>query len=306
MRKPVICGIGITSLDHFAIVPYHPHRNEKLEARETATMPGGPVCNALVTAAALGLEARLLAVLGTGMEAEFIREHLRLFGLRTDYLVLDESYKTPRAFIWVDGRTGERSVVLDKTTSRMPRLSDVGPEFWTDADIVLTDGRGCPDLLEILMEARNRRIPIVVDAGSVRDSMQQVLELADHIITSREFACEFTGKSSPKKALMDLVLRFRKPVAVTLGHQGVIAAETGVHPIRIPAFRVAVIDTTGAGDVFHGAFCAAMCGLESDRTFVSCLRYASAAAAVSCLRLGGCHPDLDPVVISGMIKMIQV
>ncbi|MDF9392204.1 MULTISPECIES: carbohydrate kinase family protein [Methylococcus] len=273
----VLC-IGHASFDLVFAVPHHPAADEKIFANTLLACGGGPAANAAVTVARLGLKAGFAGYLGTDLYGERHLEELREAGIDTQAVVRGSS-PTPLSAVLVkpDGR---RALVNYKGDTRpLPPQDFSAPP--TPARCVLFDGHE-PGLSEpALSWARAHDAATVLDAGSLHTGSEWLMFRVGHLVASEKFAAQWLGKDTPEQALA--ALAERSPcVVVTLGERGLIwrrGAESG----RLPAFPVAAVDTTGAGDVFHGAYAA---GLAAGMDWLDLLRYASAAGALCCTRLG--------------------
>jgi sulfofructose kinase len=279
-------GIGIAAKDYLALVDPYPKQNSKTEALETSIQGGGPVPTAIATAARLGLKSSLIAVTGDDEEGRFVKSQLDSIGVDTESIIIDPTVRTPRAFIWVDRGTGHRSVVLDQQSSRIPRPEELDIDRIQTADILLVDGRGFLMTQKALQAARAAGTLTMMDAGSNRENMAQLLPLIDYVICSETFAVTFTGVDDPEQALREIRSFSKGKIVITLGDKGVIAHD-GRDLIQLDRVQVPVKDTTGAGDVFHGAFAAGLGGCFGKADFRTCLTVANTAAALSCRALGG-------------------
>ena len=283
---PKIVGIGIAVLDHLAVVDPFPQVDEKMEALDSLVQGGGPVATALCAASKLGIKCALQSVLGDDFAASKVIEELRDFGVLTPGIIVDPLVETPHATILIEKTSGRRSVILSKLRSRYLAPDEINFDEIAQARVLLVDGREPDTTLQALKYAKSINVTTVMDAGSVRSGFEEYAEYLDYLICSLSFARAFTGEHDPEKALPKLSSRLVGKVAVTLGEGGVMTMDGGeIH--RIPAFTVEVVDTTGAGDVFHGSFCACLAGLNPDLTFLEQLKFAAAAAAISCKHIGG-------------------
>ncbi len=288
LRSHIIVGMGISAADYLAIVDPFPGPNQKITALESARQGGGPVATAMATAAILGAETHLISVLGKDPEADFIIAELHRAGVDTRNIIIDPDVSSPTAFIWIEKRTGYRTVVLDNRNSRLPTVEEVDFSLISRANVLLIDGRGKDISLAALKTAREHNVLTIMDAGNVRNGMEEYMPLVDVLICSREFAEKYSGEKDPWEAIQSIALSFSGNVVVTLGSQGAVALTNG-NLYSIPPYPVRVKDTTGAGDVFHGAFAAALAAVRKldSSSFRMCLYFATVSAALSCRKLGG-------------------
>jgi sulfofructose kinase len=273
----VLC-VGHAAYDLTLEVSHQPGPDEKTNASSLTECGGGPAANAAMTVARLGQRAAFSGYLGRDVWGE---RHLQEFcqaGVLTDLIVRGD-FPTPLSVILVKP-DGQRSVVSYRGgTPYLPSdgfdLAAISPK------VILFDGHE-PDLsFSLARQARSRRIPIVLDAGSLHRGTRGLLEWVDYLICSEKFARQFTGLADEQQAVRQLA-SLAPNVVVTLGGRGLVWARAEEHG-RMPAFPVQVVDTTGAGDAFHGAFAAC---LALGKSWLESLRFASAVAAICCTKRG--------------------
>jgi sulfofructose kinase len=239
---------------------------------------GGPAANAAVTVARLGLRAGFAGYLGEDLYGVRHFQELEAEGVDTDAVVRGLS-PTPLSVILVKP-DGKRALVNYKgDTQPLPAERFRPPEG--TARVVLFDGHE-PGLSEAALPwAREHGALTVLDAGSLHAGTRRLAFAVDHLVASEKFAAQWLGQHDPERALA--ALAERSPcVVITLGEHGLIwrrGSESGA----MPAFAVSAVDTTGAGDAFHGAYAA---GLAAGMDWGTLLRFASAAGALCCTKLG--------------------
>lgn len=278
-KHHVVC-VGHASHDLIFVVPHHPSPDEKIFADEFLACGGGPAANAAVTVARLGFRSAFVGYLGEDVYGAAHCEELRNEGVDAGHVVRGGE-ATPLSVILVkpDGR---RSLVNYKGRTRHLEVAEVNADFLVEsAGVILFDGhepRVSPALAET---ARRRGVPTVLDAGSLHAGTRDLLAYADHVVASEKFAAQWLGSNDPDSAL-DRLAEIAPSVVITLGERGLIWRR-GLDCGSVPAPPIVAIDTTGAGDAFHGAFALAVAlGWE----WREVLRYASAAGALCCMRLG--------------------
>lgn len=273
----VLC-FGATSYDFVFRVDHHPGPDEKTVADEFVRCGGGPAANASVMVSRMGLKSAFAGYLGNDLFGRIHLQELQSAGVDTELVVRGE-YPTPVSSVIVKP-SGDRSLVNYRSAgSVLPvdriDFSAIHPK------VVLFDGHEPELSLALLHEAHAGGGETVLDAGSVNRGAMQLFDKVDYLVCSEKFAYEFTGQSSPDLAIERL--NAHNPcVVITLGREGLIWKNSSGEG-RIPAFPVETIDSTGAGDVFHGAFAGS---LAMGRQWNEILLYASAAAALSCTKLG--------------------
>lgn len=273
----VLC-VGATSVDVVFRAPRHPAPDEKLTASEMILCGGGPAANASVMVAKMGLKSAFAGYLGSDLFGQIHLEELSAAGVDTG-LVVRGNHPTPLSAVIVKP-SGERSVV-NYRAARAALDPDRVAITGLHPRVILFDGHE-PELSAALLDrARVLGITTVLDAGSLNKGTLELHGRVDHLVCSEKFAYEITGAPSPEAAMARLSAPTRS-VVITLGSSGLLWRHAGGEG-RHPAFSVDVKDSTGAGDVFHGAFAGS---LAMGKPWAEILTYSSAAAALCCTRLG--------------------
>lgn len=273
----VLC-VGHAAFDLTLAVDHHPQADEKCSATGLVSCGGGPAANAAVTVSRLGGRSAFAGYLGDDHYGCLHQAELKREGVVLDW-VARGSAPTPVSLVLAKP-DGLRTVVNHK--SRTPALSAGSIDFsLCFPKAILFDGHEPELSLELAETAAFRNIPILLDAGSVHDGTLRLLPYTDYLIASAKFARELTGRRDLERAL-EVLLKQSSCVAVTDGERGVIWEDAGGRG-ALPAFHVTAVDSTGAGDVFHGALALA---LVRGRSFTSAMGYASAAAALCCMKMG--------------------
>jgi len=294
----VLC-IGHAAYDLTFAVPHHPAPDEKAFATDFAGCGGGPAANAAVTVAKLGGRSAFAGYLGQDVYGDLHLAELEAAHVDTTFIVRGAS-PTPLSVIWAKP-DGSRALVnyrgetqplpanaydnvrLKTSEGSSDGLLSPTSKVWAciQPKVVLFDGWE-PDLsLPVVKWAKTQGIPTVLDAGSVHRGTEMLADKVDYLVASEKFALSFTGTADVETAVSHLS-QVAETAVITLGARGLIwqnAANSGV----LPAYPVHAIDTTGAGDTFHGAFAFA---LAQAMPWPDLLRYASAAAALCCTKHG--------------------
>lgn len=274
----VLC-VGHASCDLVFSVPYQPGPDQKIVADGLLTCGGGPAANAAVTVARLGFSAAFAGYLGNDMPGNMHAAELAAEGVDTT-LVVRGGAPSPLSVILVKP-DGSRSLVNYKgETGPLDASSiDFSP---LSPSVILLDGH------EPVVSAGliGRGIPTVLDAGSVHPGTLALMDKVDYLACSEKFATQWWGADAPELALKALAER-APAVIITLGERGLIWHKQGESG-RLSAFAVDVVDTTGAGDAFHGAFAA---GVAAGLGWHEVLCYASGAGALCC-NVMGARPGL--------------
>lgn len=276
----VFC-LGIATLDYVYGVEHLPTRGEKYRARDLAVVGGGCAGNASAAIARLGGRSWLATRLADDLTGDRIVADLAGEGVDTGFARRVAGLRSPVSAILVDA-DGERMVV-SYSDPAMPEEPDWLPTALpAGAHAVLADTRWGEGTLAALGLARAAGIPGVLD-GDRRPPHPDILAAASHVAFSAQALSEVAGEENPREGLAKLAQEADNWLAVTLGREGVLFIENGA-VAHIPAFAVEVVDTLGAGDVWHGAFALALAERKSER---EAIRFASAVAAIKCTRFGG-------------------
>ncbi len=281
-----VSGLGQCSLDHLFIVDSYPAPDSKKEVIEMAVAGGGPVATALVSLSRLGVACRFYGITGDDEAGIKITGSLSSEGIDTGGILVRPGTESQIAYICVEQGSGQRTVFW-KRPSADPMQSDELPgDFPRGSDFLLLDGLMPEVSAHAAARAREKDIPVMLDAGSMRSGMKDLAALCDYVVCSEGFARAFSASQAifdPERAIVLMRQFGAQAVTITLGPGGSITL-AGERIFRTPAFKVDVIDTTGAGDVFHGGYIYGLLrGWDIDRTVL----FASAFAALKCRALGG-------------------
>lgn len=276
-------GVGYTALDYLGIVPHFPEEDTKLELREFLVQGGGPTATAIVTARRLGLSASFIGKVGNDSLGERMLSELGVEGVDCSSSIVEAGARSQFAFIMVDEETGARTILWTRGSVSRIEPSEVDLNLVASAGVLLIDGLEPAGALAAAGAARDTGIPVVIDAGTLRDGVTELLPLCDFIVASEVFAAQISGGGGIEEALRIMYAQGSEVAVVTLGGRGCVAL-SGDGMAEVPAFPVRAVDTTGAGDVFHGAFLYAV--LQEWDPYRMCL-FANAVAAMKCRRLGG-------------------
>jgi sulfofructose kinase len=273
----VLC-VGAGTYDLVYSVDRHPEPDEKIRASSFTGCGGGPAANAAVTVARQGLQSAFVGYLGNDIFGNAHIDELQQAGVNTD-LVARGEYSSALSVVMVKP-DGSRALV----NYRMPEsfLAADSVDFSSiDAKVILFDGHEPHISPSLAKSARQRGIATVLDAGSIHPGTEELAGLVDYLVCSETFGLGFTGESTEERALEKLS-SYAPNVIITVGNRGMVwkSAEGSE---RVDAFNIKAIDTTGAGDVFHGALAAC---LAEKREWRESLAFASAAGALCCTKIG--------------------
>jgi sulfofructose kinase len=278
-----VVGVGLNATDTLLLVPHFPAYAGKAPYTREILSPGGQVASAMVACARLGLRVKYIGAVGDDERGRIQMESLRASALDLEHVQLRRNCANQSAYIIVDQTTGERTVLWRRDDCLRIDPEQIAPEQIIGARLLHIDGHDTPAVARAARIARERGIPVTVDVDTIYAGFDKVLPNVDYLVASSEFPARWTGESDPFRALSAIQNQYGMRVAaMTLGSHGALALAAGKF-VYSPAFVVDCIDTTGAGDVFHGAFCYAVLQGMAIR---EALEFSNAMAALNCTALG--------------------
>ncbi|MEL6157974.1 MAG: PfkB family carbohydrate kinase [Cyanobacteria bacterium J06623_5] len=278
--------VGVTTLDCIYQAAHPPAANEKVTATKSLIVAGGPATNAAVAFAQLGRnnQATLMSVIGSHSLASLIREDLQGQGVTLADLAADRLSPPPVSSIVVSAESGDRAVIsrsaedLQIDAGRIA-ASQLSEESLSGVDVVLVDGHQMAVSAQIAQWAKAQNIPVVVDAGSWKPQFETVLPLAAVVVASANFYPP--GCQRADEVLAYLASLGVQRCAITRGAASIIFQDGDTSgEIEVP--KVRAVDTLGAGDIFHGAFC----HFYLTHSFEEALLKASRTASFACQHWG--------------------
>ena len=276
-----VVGIGEVCLHQIGVGPRS--RESVVELTRFSAQSGGAVGTALATVCALGGQARYFGRLSDDEFGTLILRGLRDFGVETSFVLTEPDKTSPVSFTMVDELTARRTVRFTRGN-----LSDLEPGelpkvLLDGAALLLIDGRMPAVQAAAAERARALSIPILLDARHLGPGMGELLDLCDVVIGSERFAAEISHSSDIGRTLIELTKMGPRVAVLTLGEEGAIGLD-GDKLVRQSAIEVDIQDTSGASDVFRGAFAYA---LVQSWPLERSLPFANAAAGLNCRHLGG-------------------
>lgn len=274
----VLC-VGFACHDLVFDVPVHPGPDEKIRATALLNCGGGLASNGAVAAARLGCRTAFVGYIGADVYGDFHMAEFQADGIITDWVVRGAE-PTPLSAIIVKP-DGARTIVSYRGNSEGACAGQFDLHH-LHAKSILIDGYQFELAKEVTRYARTNQIPVVIDADALRPQTAELVQVVDYVVASERFAIEYSGGAGVAAGLAQLAT-VAPNVVVTLGERGLIW-QRGAEYGQLDAFPVNAVDTTGAGDAFHGAFAA---GLARNMEWMALLRYASAVGALCCTKVGG-------------------
>lgn len=290
----VVTGLGQCCWDTLAEVGEYPSPDSKAESSQWVEQGGGPAATALVALARLGLPCRFAGVVGGDAAGRQIRHALHAEGIDVAHLLTRPEAASQRAFIMVERPGGRRTIVWQRATGTPLAPAELEEAFWSGSALLHLDGLMAEASLHGAREARRRGIPVMVDAGRMRPGMVELAGLCDYLVAAEQFFLDL-GWDGTKGHFARLADGLGAPVVTVTRGEGGSLTRHGESTFHVPAFSVAAVDTTGAGDVFHGGY---LFGLLRGWPLRETVVFASATAALSCLHPGAQQgaPRLEEVV----------
>ena len=278
-----LVGVGLNATDTLLLVPRFPAYGGKVRIAEEVISPGGQVASALAAAGKLGLRTKYIGTVGDDEHGRIQMESLRSTGMNLDDVETREGCANQSAYIVIDQSAGERTVFWSRPDCLTLDPARITPDKIASARMLHIDGHDTPAVAKAAQVARGLGIPVSVDVDTIYPGFDQVLPNVDYLVSSSEFPARWTGEADPFRALEILQSQYGMQVAsMTLGADGALARVGGRYYYS-PGFVVDCVDTTGAGDVFHGAFCYSVLKSMPIR---DSLDFSNAMAALNCTKLG--------------------
>lgn len=278
-----VAFVGRTTFDALYWLDALPAEDTKIFAEAFRAAPGGPACNAAITHALLGGRPTLISAVGKGPWARAVLDVLNRHGVRLVDLAAGSDYETPLTTVLVS-RTGASRTIVNPPQSAVQMRSLAGgwePEWGDRPRLVLTDGFHLEEMFPLLRSCRTAGAAICLDGGSWKPGTEELAPLLTAAICSERFALPGCPPD-PEATLAWFIAQGVPYVAVTRGAKPILGLDRG-RRFEIEVERIEPVDTLGAGDVLHGAFCFFF---SQDADFENALQKAAVIATRSCRALG--------------------
>jgi sugar/nucleoside kinase (ribokinase family) len=278
-------GFGTNAVDFLIVVPEYPEFDSKIRLTEYIQSAGGVTASTMVGIQRLGMKTVYAGRYGSDAAGEFGLKTLRDEGVNTDFCEVIEGATTQIAFILIDERTGERTVIWDRSDSLSYKPCEAPLAAAALAKVLHTDAHDPLACASLARAAKEAGAIVSVDADNVYEGLEELLPFVDVLISSSEFPHKLTGISDEKAALTEIKNRYGcRIVGKTKGKQGGLIYCDGVF-LSANSYEVpgGCKDTTGAGDAFHAGF---LYGLLAGEEIETSLKIANAVAALKCRSLG--------------------
>ena len=290
----VLC-IGHTAYDITVLTDGYPKENVKYRVEKRIECGGGPASNAAYLLGKWGIKTYIASVVGNDIYGKRIKKEFTDVGVDTTYLELSNKYKTTSSFIIVNKKNASRTVF----TYRNPQMRINDMDININPDYILVDAQELE--LSLKMIKKYPKAITILDAGRAKYANIKLGKIVDYLVTSRNFAEDFTGmkidindNNSLNNVYNSLEKDFKGHIVITLEEHGCLYKDDGIVKL-MPGYKVIAKDTTGAGDIFHGAFVYA---LINKYNYADVMRISNIAGALSVREIGGRYsvPDLKEVL----------
>jgi sugar/nucleoside kinase (ribokinase family) len=283
-NKPFeVVGMGLNSVDYLCLVPQFPTQNSKMKIQRFTKQGGGQVATAMVALSRWGVKTKYIGKIGADELGRFSLESLRQEGVDVSSVAVEPKTSNQLGVIIVDGLSGERTILWDRDERLMYRKGELQKKEICSGKVLHLDGHDIRAAIQCAKWAKTEGIPTVIDIDKVEPLTAELIEKIDFLVTSSRFPTLFTGIRDQKKAMTELQKYTSGMICVTLGQEGSMALIKG-KILYAKGFKIKVMDTTGAGDVFHAGF---IYGLLRNWEAGEILRFANAVAALKCREMGG-------------------
>ncbi|NLO09616.1 MAG: carbohydrate kinase family protein [Clostridiales bacterium] len=286
-----IIGLGTPVKDLLITIDDMPVRDSAIMINDYSSQGGGKVSTAMVAAARLGAKVSMCGVVGSDSKGEFIIEDFKRHGIDVSHMVIDEGKTSVYCLCIAEKETQTRRFFGKAGTARMLALEDMDYDYLKSAKIIHVES-GNNVIRNAVEFAKKEGVTVSIDADNYTEEIENMEHLIDIFIASEFYYKKRFPSLSHEEGLACLAEKGCKIAIFTLGSRGCVGLYNNEY-FSFPAFTgLNIIDTTGAGDVFHGAYLSAyLKGIDPKE----CARVASAVSAIKCTRIGGRSgiPDWD-------------
>ena len=287
-----IVGIGANVFDTLYNIPTYPTEDTKMRATSSKVAGGGPVATGLVAAQKLGENTAYIGVLSDDNGGKFLKEDFEKYGVDTNLIEIKSGYRSFASVLWLCADSTSRTCVFDKGDLPPLVLNDVQKQAIKESEILMVDGNEMDAAVEGAKIAKDNGVKVLYDCGGLYDNVERLLALTDIMIPSEEFSLGHTGCNTAEEAAKKLYETYNPQVVViTQGKKGGLLYD-GNDIIYYPIYPAKVVDSNGSGDVFHGAFAAAV---TKGYDYLKCCHFSSAVSGLKCTGVGAREsvPDFE-------------
>lgn len=278
-----VVGFGLNAVDHLCFVPEFPTQGTKPRVSRFIRTPGGQAASAMVFCSRMGVSAKYVGKVGGDEIGRFSLDSIESDGVDVTDVVTVPGVTNQLAMIVVDERDGERTILWHRPPELETLPEELTAEKVAAGRILLIDGHDTAGAARAADIAHENGVLVVLDAESVKEGTADVVARTDVLLAAHEFPRRFTGEPNIDIAFDMLRQAGPRVVGMTLGSLGSLVMGADGSVVSSPAYDIDVVDTTGAGDTFHGAFVYGLLqGWKAERV----LDFSNAAAALCCAAPG--------------------
>ncbi len=281
-------------MDTLYSIPTYPREDTKMRSTGSKPAGGGPCATGLVAAAKLGESTAYIGNLSSDNGGVFLKGDFEKYGVDTSLINVLDGYRSFTSVLWLAADSTTRTCVFDKGDLPALVLNDAQKAAIRDAELLMVDGNDLEGAVEAAQIARECGTKVLYDCGGLYDGIERLLALTDIMIPSEEFSLGHTGCATAEEAAKKLYDTYHpETVVITQGKRGGIIYD-GKEIKSYPIYPAVVVDSNGSGDVFHGAFAAAVVkGFD----FEKCCHFSSAVSGIKCMGIGAREsvPDFETV-----------
>jgi sugar/nucleoside kinase (ribokinase family) len=281
MTQVDVVGVGLNATDTLIAVDNFPICGSKVEYRDRSVMPGGQVASTMVACQTWGLSTRYVGKFGDDYAAQLHAKAFSSVGVETQTVTVHGASSLHNVIL-VD-KTGDRTVLCQRNERMVLQPEELKREWIVNARVLHVDGRDTAAATQAAIWAREAGIPVTADLDDPYPGVDDLLANIDYLLVNNDFAHRLTNEPNLENCLRRMQARYGcRLTAATLGEHGVVAWD-GKQMRHRTAYRVPVMDTTGAGDIFRAGF---IYGLLNEWPLDRQLDFSCAAAALNCMAAG--------------------
>lgn len=271
----VLC-IGHATYDVVIPVDSFPLENTKNRTMDSIYCGGGPASNAAYLLGKWGIDTYFSGLVGDDYAGNYIEAEFKSVGVNIDYFIKDKDYKTTKSYIIVNSSNASRTSLACQSDKKS--ITDISIDI--KPDIILIDGHEVELSKKVI--SNNKEATVVIDAGRCTDDVIELCHMSDYIVCSRKFAEDYSNSSDINIMMNKLNSDFKGEVVITLEDKGCAYYSDGIKLIK--SVPLSAVDTTGAGDIFHGAF---VYGLINNWDMYKILTFACTTSGLSVTKMTG-------------------
>ncbi len=287
--------IGHSTYDTTLPLNEYPTENLKYRIEKKVECGGGPASNGAYLLAKWGISTSILSIVGDDYYGKKVIEDFQNIGADIKYLETKKNHATSSSYIIANMQNGSRTII----TSKRNPIRKLEQDIKIEADLILIDGEHPETAKDVLLQ--NKKATSILDAGRLNEDTKMLGKLVTYVVCSKDFAEEFANikidynnQDTIVKCYNELKSYFKTNIIITLEDKGSFTEINGIYE-QIPSIKVKAIDSTGAGDIFHGAFAYF---IGKNYPLKEAIHYASITGAISVTRIGSRYsiPDLEEVL----------